>query len=166
MDCQQFNKSFQTKLDGNRWTLPAAAERHCQICDSCRLLYTQMLELQKAIREAPEPKLSPHAETLLTHRIAEKIAPPKKSAQQYFWYGLSDIIKGLRWERVFLTSALATVSLLIILRLSQPDTLEVTNLQAGSDIEILLEEHAIAMENGIFQGTSHYANFLTTTEQE
>lgn len=166
MDCQQFYKSLQTMLDSTVNTLPVAAEEHTLICESCRLLYTQMLELKSAVREAHKPKLSPRAERLLANRIAEKIAPPKKSAQQYFWYGLSDIIKGLRWERVFLTSALATVSLLIILRLSQPDTLEVTNLQAGSDIEILLEEHTIAMENGIFQGTSHYANFLTTTEQE
>ncbi|MFQ5822573.1 MAG: hypothetical protein ACE5JB_00795 [bacterium] len=166
MKCQQFIENLQTMLDNSVETLPAAAERHRQSCESCRLIHTHMLNLQNAARKAPIPKLSSRAETLLTHRIVEKIAPRNKSAQPSFWYILSDIIKALRWERVFITGALITASLVIVLRLTKPNTPEATNVQTRNDIEILLEEHTMAMDSGIFQSNTQYANLVTTTEQE
>ncbi|MFQ5751845.1 MAG: hypothetical protein ACE5HI_07595 [bacterium] len=167
MDCQQFNQSLQKMLDGKVATLPQAAEKHKQSCESCQVLYIHMMELQATARKASQPEMSSRAETFIANRIALKITPPIRSAQtSSLWHSFLDIFTHLRWQRVFMVSSFVVAGFVLILQLLQPGRPDVNNYQAASDIDILLEEHARATDSGIFQSSYQYANIVTTTEQE
>ncbi len=166
MECQKFNESLQSVLDGNMETLPAAAQRHIQNCENCRLLYSQLLELRKAVQDAPKPELSPRAETLIARSITNRIRSSLASQSHSVWQNLSDTITAIRWQRVLFASAPIAIGIILILQVFTTTVPEPTNLQVENDIEILLEEHTIAMENGIFHSTSQYANLITITETE
>lgn len=166
MECRQFTDNLQSFLDRKTGELDVSAERHMRRCESCRILYAQMLKLQSAVREVPAQSLSAEAETLLLNRIAQRVPRKERSALESFWQVLAASRRAVRWQRVLITGAVATAGIIMILRLSNPSAPEATDLQAGNDIEILLEEHARAMDSGIFQGTSQYANVITTIEEE
>ena len=166
MDCQQFNESLQSFLDGSLETLPAAANQHRQRCETCRLLHSQLLALRKAVQEAPKHELSPQAVNLITRSITNRIRYTLSSPSHSFWQNLVDRFSAIRWQRVFFASAPVAIAILLILQVFKSPVPEPTILQADNDIEILLEEHAIAMENGIFHSSSQYANLITTTETE
>lgn len=167
MKCQQFNETLQALLDGTLETLPSHAEMHMQSCKSCQVLYRQMLALQRAVRETSLPRLSPQGEAILTQRIAVKHAKFTRPVQMpSLWHTLLNIFTALRWVRVLLAGALVAAGLVIILQFIKPSTPEVTHRETGSDLEILLEEHTMAMDSGIFQGSTQYANFVSVSEEE
>lgn len=167
MDCHEFNENLQVLLDGGAEWLSPVAKKHRESCADCRRLYTQMLQLQRAFRETPRPKLSSQAETLLARRIARQVtATATPVSTPSFWHGLRHHFKALRWERVFLAGGLVAAGLVIIFQLFKPDMTRMNDLRTANDMEILLEEHAMAMDSGIFEGTYQYANLVTTAGPE
>ncbi|MCG8607833.1 hypothetical protein MJD09_22965 [bacterium] len=164
MDCHKFDEELERLLNDELGILPSRAEDHRKQCDRCETVYRESLSLRTLAREAATRRLDQWAENRLVNQIVDQAVP--NSNQQALFPLWSGLFAGLRWDRVLLASGLATALLASVLRLTEPKVNRPDPLQADAEIQELVEEHVMAMDSGIFQGTSQYAQFLKEADEE
>lgn len=146
MKCSQFNEALQALLDGNLSQLPETASAHLQDCAACQRQYEQLTRLQKMTHELPVEALSETATNGLAQRVAAATWHPRQPRLQ----SLFDLFAGLRWRRVFPIGAVAVALVLLMLNLTGRKSSEIQETRATNELDLLLEEHALVMENSIF----------------
>jgi anti-sigma factor RsiW len=164
MDCHKFDEELQNLLNDESRELSSLADDHRRKCERCDLAYRELLSLRRLAREIATPRLDRRSENHLVKQIVGQAAPLRN--QEPMFPLLSDLFAGLRWDRLLLAGGLATALLAVVLRLTEPKVQGPDPLQADAEIQEMVEEHVMAMDSGIFQGTSEYAKFIKETDEK
>lgn len=156
MDCRHCQNILQVYFDGELEALPQAAEAHLHSCATCRRLREDLQQMRELARSTAPAELSAAGLEQITMRVrqhirAEKTAPGRTRA-------ILGWLPQLHWRRV-LAAAVASVMLLIAAsQVWQAQAPAGRELHAERELEILLEEHTLEMDSGIF----HNGGFTTT----
>ena len=151
MKCQQYTEILNVYLDGELRDVPEAAVKHAEICADCRLLTQQLATLRSAARTLPPADLSESGQATIISGVQNRIAAMRSRKHILHIFGFSRFFAGLRWSRAFVAAAL--FGLLVLSYVEYRDyrvSLKNAELAAEEELEILLEEHALQTESGIF----------------
>lgn len=160
MDCQQYTEILNVYLDGELPELPHAAQAHAATCSHCSALVSQLTAIRKAAKMMQPKTLTEAAETTILARVQGKIAKTK-SARRTF--GFATFSGGLRWSRAIFAAAIVGMLIYTYFTFNGGQQIQQeATLAADQEIEILLEEHALQMESGIFQTGTVPARVMVT----
>ena len=166
MVCRDFENHLQAMLDSKIDPLSSEMDRHRRSCSSCQLLHKEMVALRKALQQLPRPVLSLQAEIHLKRDVSKALRPSTPVSQKHLLQTLADFLGTLRWGRVAITGLCAVVALLSIIELSTSQLTTNASLETPVDVDMLMEEHQMAIDSGIFPDNVQFSNIIASSEEK
>jgi hypothetical protein len=151
MNCQHYSDILNVFLDGEIDHIPGAAKKHAETCQTCQALTQELLGLHKFAGRLEAAQLTPEGENAITARVATRIAASKKSRRFSPGGAVTDFLAALRWRPVLATVVAGVLLIVALQQFRGDEAAQKPVLQAEDEIEVILEEHALQMESGIFQ---------------
>ncbi|RMG79578.1 MAG: hypothetical protein D6707_07895 [Bacteroidetes bacterium] len=163
MKCKEFEEILNQAMDAGHWQLSQKAEKHREDCQHCQEFYHSMIQLKNNLQQFPTPELSPSALRILSLNVLKKIRTTESRTKGI--EVLRDFFSSLRWERLLVTASLLLIGIFLAWKFFVTD-MRHNHLQTENDLEILMEEHALATENSIFYSTTAYTNVIAARERK